>query len=160
MSKKITVHSQEELDKTLYTVKPGYLNPATGEIVLPEVENSSDKEVIIRIAFGTKKDPAYVSDGTKRIEVINDSYVVAHDRYSISAYDNSTIVAHGHCYIQAYGKSTVILLETSTCEAHNSSKVKAYGKSHVDALDHSSVEVYEGASMIYYDMLGIPAYGY
>lgn len=153
MSKIITVHSQEELDKALYTVKPGYFNTATGEIVLPEAENSSDKDVIIRIDFGTKSDPAYLSEANSqnKIEVINNSYVVAHDRYDIKAKDNSTVEAHGLSFVEAYDKSTVILLDKSICEAHDTSKVNAYSYSYVDAFDHSCVRTFEGATAGAYD---------
>ena len=86
----------------------------------------------IIIQFGTRYDRAVVNRRFKYS-------VVAWENSSVEARENSSVVAWGNSSVVAWGNSSVVARENSSVDAWGNSSVEAWENSSVEARENSSV---------------------
>lgn len=121
---------------------------------------STEDRVIINICFGTREEPAYISEKyNNSVEICDNYLVIACGDSSVIARDNSLVIAHDNSLVRTFGDSSVIAYDDSLIRAHDNSSVIARDNSLVTALDNSLVEAYDINLVIACDNSSVEAYG-
>lgn len=110
---------------------------------------SPDTDAVITVQFGTKEQPALITQEYKYPVCIVDNNVAKAQNGVVNAYDNCTIVAY-NSQINAYGESNIAAYEGSVVRAFDASEVEAHD-SRIEAYDSSRIEASDGSVVLAHD---------